>query len=188
VYNRQYRLALVDLIRADGSDLIEMFNLQSTMDDLKRKIEESKRYSADGRLTAGILRELGTASPLQSTADEFNLAAERYYRTTLRKRHLKEAMELLAASLREVESGNVCSEACCRETLRYILKDRLPSEFIKSAGAEIVSDDAPLEVVIKAIQLVLFCTYRASRAADRALGRIHDREDDSAPICRAGNW
>ena len=188
VYNRQYRLALVDLIRADAADLIEMLNLQSTMDDLKRKIEESKRYSADGRLTSGILRELGTDSPLQATADEFNLAAERYYRTTLRKRHLKEAMELLTASLAEIESGNVCSESCCRETLRYILKDRLPSEFMKNAGQEILSDDAPLEVVVKAIHLLLFCTYRAASAADRTLGRIRDREDDSAPICRAGNW
>ncbi len=188
VYNRQYRLALLELIRSDAADIVEMFNLQSTVEDLRRRIEEGRHFSAEGRLTAGILQELGADSPLHSGADEFNLAAERFYRTTLRKRHIAEALKLLTASLRKMESANGCSQSCCRETFRHILKGRRPSDFIDTAREDLLSDNASLDVVVKTVQLVLVCIYRAAGIADRTLGRISDREDDSAPICRAGNW
>lgn len=99
VYNRQYRLALVDFIRTDAADLIEMFNLPSTLEDLRNRIDDGKGCSAEGRLMAGILAELGSDSPLKTTAAELNLAAERYYRTTLKKRHVQVALALIACYL-----------------------------------------------------------------------------------------
>ena len=76
IYNRQYRLALVNLIRSDAADLIELLGLEDTMESLVRRIEEPQQHSAAGKITQGILGKLGVDSPLRADATEFNVAAE----------------------------------------------------------------------------------------------------------------
>ncbi len=95
VYNRQYRLALIDLLIHEASDLIEILQLEGTVADLKARLENPQEFSAAGKLTTGILESTGANSPMNLAADEFNLASERYDRTVLKKRHLVEAMRFL---------------------------------------------------------------------------------------------
>src|SRR5262249_41227044 len=47
--------------------------------------------------------EAGASSPLRLSADEFNAAAEAYYRDTLRRRHLAEGLDLLRGDVRRLD-------------------------------------------------------------------------------------
>ncbi len=92
VYNREYRRALIDLIRQDAPALVESLDAGPLLDDLQQRIESPHTHSAAGKLTRSILDELNVKSPLKVSAVEFNTAAERFYRDTLRRRHLREGM------------------------------------------------------------------------------------------------
>jgi hypothetical protein len=95
----EYRRALLRALREDGADLIEMFGMRETIDDLERRLEAPEEYAASGRLQRGILDEAGAKSPMRLSADEFGEASERYYRGALKRRHLAEALDALEEDL-----------------------------------------------------------------------------------------
>jgi hypothetical protein len=96
VYQRDYQLALLKLIRDDAASLIEMLGVGATLADLEQRLRDPAANSAAGKLTRGILDELNLRSPLAAKPAEFNAAAERYYRHKLRRQHISEAFRLLA--------------------------------------------------------------------------------------------
>ena len=95
VHHREYRQALLTIMREDGADLIEAFQLHDVMGKLKDRLENPDECSAFGKLTKGILHESGATSPFSLSGEECNTAAETYYRQTLRTRHLGEAIQEL---------------------------------------------------------------------------------------------
>ena len=105
VHNHEYRKALLRLLLRDAPDLIEAMGLEDTVRDLMLRLDNPDRHSAAGRLTRGILDETGASSPFACTARDFNLGAERYYRGTLRRRHVDEALRFLEEDLLKPESG-----------------------------------------------------------------------------------
>ena len=137
VYNLEYRRALLKLLRRDAADLIELLGLEETLADLQQRIDVPEKYSAAGRLTAAILGELNVRSPLDVSANEFNLAAEAYYRAGLRGGHLREAFAFLGEDLR----NGVPSYA---ETLRQLgplgLGGRTLAALLQSAQREMLDD------------------------------------------------
>jgi hypothetical protein len=92
VYHLEYRRALLRLLRRDAAALIEAFGAAPLLDDLQRRVEQPHEHSVAGKLTRGILDDLNVRSPLKVPADEFNLAAESFYRNTLRHRQTREAL------------------------------------------------------------------------------------------------
>jgi hypothetical protein len=110
VHHEDYRRALVETLREDAADLIEMFHLEETMADLEARLDEPSQLSAAGKLTRGILGGK-QISPMQLRAEEFNLQAERYYRDTLRRRHLDEAFAFLREDLRALKFDSEPGEA-----------------------------------------------------------------------------
>lgn len=103
VYHGEYRQALLAVIREDGADLVEHMGLTETLKDLELRIAHPEMHGAAAVITGGILQATNALHPLQLDADEFNLAAERYYRSTLRQRHTHEGLEVLTGELREAE-------------------------------------------------------------------------------------
>ena len=169
VYNRQYRLALVDLLIHEASDLIEILHLEDTVADLKARLENPQEFSAAGKLTSGILESTGADSPMNLTADEFNLASERYYRTVLKKRHLVEAMRFLHEDLLAMELGSAESGRDYREALSYSTKDREACEFLTTVQNDVLDEAAPLEVLKALIDLVLITVHHESVCASKGL-------------------
>lgn len=102
VYQEDYRRALFETLREDAADLIEMFGLQQTLADLEARLDDPAELSATGKLMRGILGGK-QHSPLQLRAEEFNLQAERFYRDTLRRRHLAEGLAFLREDARALE-------------------------------------------------------------------------------------
>ncbi len=123
VYQKEYCRALIEVLSEDGAELIEQMGCRELMADLRRRIECPDEFSVSGRLTADIMSTLGTDQPLQVPAAEFNRAAEEFYRTTLRRRHVDEALELLRHELPRLQQLAPRSDSI-RATLRMVCGQR----------------------------------------------------------------
>ena len=154
-----YRLALLAVIRNDGAELIEALNLGESMADLEERLTSPGERSAGGRLTAGICGEAGARTPLSLTGTEFNQAAERYYRETLRRRHLEEALAQLDEELLRLESGRISAGAEGREALHLLLGGRGVLEFFTPLRARILADQLSQEELGALIQLLLILNH-----------------------------
>ena len=154
VYNHEFRLALLAVLREDGADLIETLNLEETMEDLERRLTAPEEYSCTGRLTRGILEELNIKSPMLAQAGEFNAGAEQYYRSTLRNQQTGEALEFLEKDvLRLLERSRNGDEKIC-SALREIQGDALSDEFLTQLQKKIIQEEASLEELLKVIDFL----------------------------------
>ena len=104
VYHQEYRKALLGLIRQEGADLIESMGLSEVMRDLEHRILHPEMHGVATAITHGVLQAKNALDPLEVDADDFNREAERYYRTTVRRRHVQEGLEVLAEELQEAEA------------------------------------------------------------------------------------
>src|SRR5215510_7092942 len=155
VYNDDYRRALMQTLLEDGADLIEMFGLRETIEDLKARLNDPANHSAAGKLTRGILENTGLRSPMQMKAEEFNLQAERYYRDALRRRHTAEAFEFLIDDLRALEKRAAQDDAAVRGALRDCLKGRRATEMAERLRSRLMTDEATEDELRALINLTL---------------------------------
>lgn len=183
VYCRQYLLALVELLREEGADLIEMLQLQETMTDLMARLENPEESSASGKLTRGILDATGASSPISLAANDFNLAAENYYRTTLKRRHLAEAVAFLDEDLRLMESEPAAAGEDCTPYISYCTGGRPSREFLAAARQDVLNETASLDTLMRLINLVLITVHYESRTASM---RIGNNDAFRSPVCGEG--
>lgn len=184
VYNHEYRLALVRLIREDGAGLVEQLGLAATLDDLELRLTDP-RHSALGRLTGGILAELNAPSPLEVDSRDFNCAAERYYRTTLRQRHMHEAYDFLEDSCRRVELEAARRDSVQRQALGMILQERQSGELLRRARKDLLDERGDSDTLRQVMNLLLLSVYHEEqRFSDHTTTR--SETIDAAPIHRAG--
>ncbi len=188
VYNSEYLLGLTRFILDEAPDLIEMFRLQNTMDDLLTRLKNSKEYSASGMLTTSILSAVGGGkSPLNEDAEEFNTAAERYYRTELKVKYLSESLDLLGEDIADLESDRLLSEAPIREATFYTIKDKSLSEFFESARSEVLGDKASVQVLTKLINLLIITVCRDCEESARIVRSNLTYGSYAPPVCRTRN-
>lgn len=159
VQHEDYRRALLDTLREDAADLIEMFQLEETLSDLEARLNDPAQHSAAGKLTRGIL-DGKQSSPMRLRAEEFNLQAERYYRDTLRRRHLAEAFAFL------------------REDLQALAFDSEHGDALQESGAAVVNeslqvrvanDEATEEELRRLINSLLVSLHYDQQMAERLL-------------------
>jgi len=187
VYNSEYLLGLTKFIRDEAPDLIEMFGLRNTVDDLLTRLRDSNEYSASGRLTRSILETLAGKSPLKEDAEDFNRAAERYYRTELKIKHLVESLNFLGEDIAELESEMFSSKEPFKEALSYTLKEKSLKDFFESARRDVLSENASTNVLIKLINLVIITVYRDCEKSSGILGSNVTYDSYAPPVCRARN-
>jgi hypothetical protein len=187
VYNSEYLLGLTKFIRDEAPDLIEMFGLRNTVDDLLTRLRDSNEYSASGRLTRSILETLAGKSPLKEDAEDFNRAAERYYRTELKIKHLVESLNFLGEDIAELESEMFSSKEPFKEALSYTLREKSLKDFFESARRDVLSENASTNVLIKLINLVIITVYRDCEKSSGILGSNVTYDSYAPPVCRARN-
>lgn len=159
VYNLEYCKALVKILREDAADLIEMLDLTDTMDDLTMRLEDSENHSATGRLTGAIIGMAGVKSPLQMKADDFNKAAESFYRNELKMRHVKEGFRFLEEDLHMVAVAFGKDIPAIQNALRSTLKDQEVSRFVSIARRKVIEDEISMGDLIKLINLILISVH-----------------------------
>ena len=92
---KDYRNALLVLLRADVPDLVEAMGYESILLDLENRINLPEEYSAENIFTRSVLAQTGDRSPFALSSGEFNLAVESFYRGQLHTHQLNEGLEVL---------------------------------------------------------------------------------------------
>jgi hypothetical protein len=183
VHNLEYRRALLKILQEDAVDLIEMFQMEETIQELAMRLEAPDRFAALGRLTRGILKEAGISSPLQMPAEDFNLAAERYYRQHLRRRHSEEALDFLTADLAVLGEGLGRAAQVTRQALRFVLKEEGVSAFLARLRSNICEGRTPEADLQKLIYLVMISVHDDRRRASQTTASDYKESFDVASIC-----
>jgi hypothetical protein len=182
----EYRRALVEVIREDAADLIELMDLHDTLNDLEMRINEPELHSAAGRLTSGILDEVHASSPLRCNAREFNSGAERYYRTTLRQHHLEESFRFLEEDCIILDREQGARDELHRKALRAILQGQDAARFVKEAREDVLHERADISTLKRLMNLILLKVNHDEVAAGQPSDNQRSNLDDAAPVYRAG--
>jgi hypothetical protein len=167
VQNLEYRLALLEVLKEDGADLIEALGLGETLTDLENRLKHPEEYSCAGRLTRAILEKLNARSPLRVPAAEFNTGAERYYREDLRKKQIAEALELLRLDLPSLKARCRQGDRELGRTLAALFPDGNEDDFLRSAGADYLADRIAPDALRRLIHLALLAVHAETGAEGR---------------------
>jgi len=186
VHNHEYRKALLAMIRQDGADLVELLDLGETLNDLERRINDPEQYSAGGRLNSGILGELNASSPMDLDAREFNTAAERHYRTTLRQSHLEEAYRFLADACRIHFHERSGLDKQLRRALAFTLEGQGSGLFLERIRRDVLSAQADVPTLRQLVNLLLLTVYRDEIIAREETKTTGSYQADATSIHRAG--
>ncbi len=160
IYHQEYCLGLVRLLREDAADLIEMFGFDGLLSDLEARLRNPGETSAAGRLVGGIC---GTRrkNSLRMTAEDFNQEAERYYRTTLRHRHIRQAMDFIQHDLKQPGTPYFIKGASPH--LTDLIDSQSPEDFCRRTGDDLVSGHPDPHLVKRMISLLLLLEDRDRR-------------------------
>jgi len=178
-----YRLALLRVLREDAADLIEQMGLQETMDDLEQRIREPEQYAVSGRLTGGILEQLGNRSALKTEARDFNTGAEEYYRTTLRKEQMAEAFDLLQGECGRLDQQAAELDEPLRKALLLTLQGQQSADqFMTLIRQDILQEQADIPTLQRLMNLLLVKVHHDQQ---QSMTR-RSEQDAAAPVYRAG--
>lgn len=159
VHNQEYQKSLIRMIQEDGADLIEMMGLGETIKDLSLRVEDPQAYAVSHRLTNEILESAGARSPLALSSEEFNTAAEKFYRNNLRKRQMQEAIDIVEQDFIALDSYAILKREVYREAMRDILGDEYAWDFLEEARKNLLNEESSEEVLIKLIHLTVLSVY-----------------------------
>jgi hypothetical protein len=171
IHLQDYLQALIQTLKKDASDLIESFNLSETMAKLQLRVKYPDKHAASGKLTAGILKEVGAKSPLTLSGEEFNLAAEKYYRETLRKKQMEEAISLLEEDLLEIDLDQP-KDAEYRKSATRIIGSEKSSRFLGALKTGLLSETIGEEALAKCIGLLLLSIKREREQAEFKMNKV----------------
>lgn len=188
VYNLEYRKALLAILREDAADLIEALELGKTLEDLGSRLEYPEEHSAFGKITRSILDEMNARSSMHVDAKDFNLAAEKYYRETLRKKHIEEAIAFLEEDSWLLDSRWAGEDCMYKEELGFIQKERRVLDFLNGVKQDILDETASPEEVEALINFVLITIDYDMREARAELNGSRANEKSETSIHRAAHW
>jgi hypothetical protein len=154
VKSAEYRRALLRTLEEEAGDLVEMLGARAVLEDLKARIEDPA-LTASGRLARGILESMGAKHPLSVPAEEFNAAAERYYRDDLCRKHMAEAFAFLEEDFRRADQW--------KEGEKTIVKTELKGgdalSFLAVCRDDVLWDTVPRDVLETLIRLVILSIH-----------------------------
>lgn len=156
IYREEYCRALIDVIREDAADLIEMFNFKPLLADLEQRIKDPQQYSAAGRL----ISKIGARKPLKQDADEFNRSAEAYYREELRKQHMQQAMKFLLDDLKGLENGRTTIDCELRPLLANITRGKSVVAFCRTVQSDLFNNRLGIQALKRLLNLMLLAEQR----------------------------
>lgn len=187
VHNLEYQKALARVLVEDAGDLMEMLGFEETLRDLQNRLEYPDVFSAAAKLTQGILGEAGAQAPLKLNAEEFNRAAETYYRGRLRENQIKEAFQCLERDLAEMDRHASEPARALRQAVRYTLGDKRPLEFLAKVKDAVIEDRISLGNLVTLIHLFLIHVYGEKCTSEPPSRRTTEDEGTTPPVCGTGN-
>ena len=182
VHNLEYQKALLDILKKEAADCIEILGMEETIRDLEDRICNPDEFSAFGKLSKNILAEAGVKSPYQLSGTEFNLAAERYYRNALRKEQFSEGLEYLKAGFDKQLNREELMTSEEKKFLQSIMQDSPINQFIQKSREDLLNETASLDVILKMICLLLIDVSIETKRSRNLLNNSSKEENDAAPV------
>lgn len=180
VYNIEYRRALVQTLFEDAEDLIEMFDMKDSLEELLSRIEYPATRSVAGRLTSAILEETGAKSAFDLNGKEFNMAAENHYRSALREKNIEEAVHFLVDDLRALKDGEF------NEELRAMALDQFNlTEFLMNVNSSLADECLHAADLRRLIHLLLLTIHRDMEESEAAIQARTKASSHETPVHRA---
>ena len=152
---RDYRRALLTYIDETARDLVDTMDVQATLADLAGRSTDEEQQ-ANHRLLSGILGDSGV-DPMRVEAREFNRQAEEFYRESLRRQHLREAIHHLHQDTIDLERTAVGE---IRGALRHGVRIQDPERFLAGVDERMVSDDLSPHEISAVLNLMILLSWR----------------------------
>jgi hypothetical protein len=166
VHNIEYRKALVDIVRKDAADLIQILNMQDTILNLHQRLTDPENFSVWAKLTKGILDKTGAANPMAISGVEFNSLAEKFYREDLKTHQTAEGFQMLRKDLAKLDSWESWRSGIYNKALWGILKGVGAEEYLRSRKKEVINGEASVEELKTLIHLMLLTIHQNMQHAD----------------------
>ncbi|MEF3255215.1 MAG: hypothetical protein K6348_06610 [Deferribacterales bacterium] len=148
-----YQKGLLSVIKRDAMDIIEELNMQETIRDLEKRLDEPERR-VEHRLRKKICRFAGVKSPFDVDADEFNLKAEEFYRVKLKVKHMHEGVKFLKEDLQYI-----LNDESLRAYLYEEFKDIDIDRFIDKCWVGIMDDNIGLKEIRSLLKLIIISVW-----------------------------
>lgn len=165
VEQQEYRRLLLKTLRNDAQDIAESMGAEDTLSDLERRLENPADHAASEVLVRDVLESTGAKNALALNADEFNLAAERYYRQELSQRHLREGLDALGEAIAGIERTAEVSPRI-REVLQLVLDERPALDFLKGVRSDLLQGKLPPRQLQRVVWLMLAAEIALAEDAD----------------------
>lgn len=177
-----YREALIKTLTEDSGYLPEIFDMSVHLDDLADRACEKAGSSVASRLIKAVTGTAGARRALDLTSEEFNLAAEKYYREDLRRIQIKESFFIFIDDLLRLEKGIYGNNQDLRAALDDIVPGTDPATYLANIRKDLFDERLPLREVLRLIRLVILTEHA------EALEEQDEREPHvTTPVHRAGN-
>lgn len=158
----EYQRALIRLLRHDGRQLIEMLGLAPVLDDLEQRIDHPQHNAVAHRIVAQITGD-PRRSALKTSGQEFNRAAEAYYREDLRQDHMQEAYSTFCEAVAELDSWQSWRSGAYNRELMTITGGQNAVDFLNTAKSDVIRESLPPETCQKLISLLLLTLHHLKR-------------------------
>jgi hypothetical protein len=145
---------LVELLRKDAPELIEVTGMDATLAELADQIHHGYGTAAD-RLTRRICDSAGASSPFSLSGEMFNSAAEKFYRGKLKKEQTAEAVDVWCESARQLDALETWRSGEYNSELFSVLRGDDVEMFIRSRKRAIVAEELSVRTITRLIHLML---------------------------------
>lgn len=149
---REYRLALLEILIKDGSDLIDLLDMREVVVDLKRRITQVSSSAAMRLINDSRDHFKERRGAEKVPADIFNNLTESYYRTELKKYHMAEGLLVLRQACLAALTEDV---ELYQEVMASVKTKGSIVTFIHGAGAQVIEEKASPEVIITLLKICL---------------------------------
>jgi hypothetical protein len=179
---KQYLEALVRTLKEDSGPLQETFDMPENLEDLLDRAKGNADGPVASRLTKTVAARAGARRALDLDSREFNLAAERYYRTDLRRKHLRESLAIFTYDLSKLDKGIAGHDAQVRAALQDIVPEGSALQYLTDIRKRLLEERLPAEETQRLIRLVILTEHAETVQEEK------ERETyDTTPVHRAGN-
>ena len=165
VVNEDYRKALFTLLTRDGKALIRELGIKKSVGDLEQRLTHPEGNSVSSRIDRDILDQVSAKSrktarsAMDVPADDYNRTAEDYFRDTLRKKHLKEALTHVTETFESMELWVNYRETSYREALDSLLGPEGPKAYLYRIADRFLADQLTEDELLTLARLLILQIY-----------------------------
>jgi len=140
--------------------------MKEVIDNLEARIADPDHNAVSGKLTNEILQHAGASSPFKLSGNEFNMAAEAFYRKNLRKQHLAEALSVTADDCVKLEKAAAADDALAK-AISQALNGKQVCEFLSGIREDVLNENLNTGRLTSLICLLILLTCREMAEEER---------------------